>query len=438
MTRDDQRISLIGSVSLGTGVMIGAGIFALVGQVAEISGAVFPWVFLAAAVVVGLSSHAYARYSAVNPTSGGIAMLLRAAYGNGVVAGAFSLFMYVSMVVAESLIARTFGTYLLQPFGLQDSVILVPLLGVLLIAATAIANIVGNRFVERSATATAVIKIVGIATLAIAGIIGTVVASGGGASSSGETTGGEGGGGATSDAGLLGIVAGVALCVLAYKGFTTITNHGAELRDPKKNLPRSIVLAIAICAGLYALITVAVAANLTVPEIVEARDFALARAADPLFGQAGVALTVGIAVIATASALLANLFSVSRLFAMLQDMGQAPRGSRWKEQQPLLITAGLAIVVTVLFDLGQIASLGVFLYLTMDIAVQWGVLRRLRGDTGAHAWPLVATIVFDGIILGAFTIVTIGRDPLTLLVASVIGAVLFLSQWLVVRHARAE
>ncbi|MER3394901.1 MAG: amino acid permease, partial [Microcella pacifica] len=246
------------------------------------------------------------------------------------------------------------------------------------------------------------------------------------------------GGGATSDAGLLGIVAGVALCVLAYKGFTTITNHGAELRDPKKNLPRSIVLAIAICAGLYALITVAVAANLTVPEIVEARDFALARAADPLFGRAGVALTVGIAVIATASALLANLFSVSRLFAMLQDMGQAPRGSRWKEQQPLLITAGLAIVVTVLFDLGQIASLGVFLYLTMDIAVQWGVLRRLRGDTGAHAWPLVATIVFDGIILGAFTIVTIGRDPLTLLVASVIGAALFLSQWLVVRHARAE
>lgn len=433
MTRDDQKISLIGSVSLGTGVMIGAGIFALVGQVAEISGAVFPWVFLAGAVVVGLSSHAYARYSAVNPTSGGIAMLLRAAYGNGVIAGAFSLFMYVSMVVAESLIARTFGTYLLQPFGLQDSVILVPLLGVVLIAATAIANIVGNRFVERSATATAVIKIVGISALAIAGIIGTVVASGGGAPSDGATSGAE-----TGDVGLLGVVAGVALCVLAYKGFTTITNHGAELRDPTKNLPRSIVLAIAICAGLYALITVAVAANLTVPEIVEARDFALARAADPLFGEAGVALTVGIAVIATASALLANLFSVSRLFAMLQDMGQVPRGSRWKEQQPLLITAGLAILVTVLFDLGQIASLGVFLYLTMDIAVQWGVLRRLRGDTGAHAWPLVATIVLDGIILGAFTIVTIGRDPLTLLVASVIGAALFLSQWLVVRHARAE
>ena len=74
----------------------------------------------------------------------------------------------------------------------------------------------------------------------------------------------------------------------------------------------------------------------------------------------------------------------------------------------------------------------------MDIAVQWGVLRRLRGDTGARAWPLVATIVLDAIILGAFTIVTIGRDPLTLLVASVIGAALFLSQWLVVRHARAE
>jgi amino acid transporter len=430
MTRGDQTISLIGSVSLGTGVMIGAGIFALVGQVAQISGGVFPWVFMAGAVVVGLSSHAYARYSAVNPTSGGIAMLLRAAYGNGVIAGAFSLFMYVSMVVAESLIARTFGTYLLQPFGLQDSVILVPLLGVVLIAATALANIVGNRFVERSATATAVIKIVGISTLAIAGIIGTAIGSGAGRSvASGD---------AAENPGPVGIIAGVALCVLAYKGFTTITNHGAELRDPQKNLPRSIVLAIAICAALYALITVAVAVNLSVPEIVEARDFALARAADPLFGQAGVALTVGIAVVATASALLANLFSVSRLFAMLQDMGQVPSGSRWKEQQPLLITAGLAIIVTVLFDLGQIASLGVFLYLTMDIAVQWGVLRRLRGETRARAWPLVATMLLDGIILGAFTVVTIERDPLTLIVASVIAGALFLSQWLVVRHARAE
>lgn len=95
--------------------------------------------------------------------------------------------MYVSMVVAESLLARTFGTYLLRPFGLQDSAILVPLLGVLAIVAAAIVNLLGNKLVEGSATTTAIIKIVGIALLAIAGLVGAV-ASGSGlfAQSSGE------------------------------------------------------------------------------------------------------------------------------------------------------------------------------------------------------------------------------------------------------------
>ena len=104
MSEQDTKISLVGSVALGTGVMIGAGIFALVGQVAGLAGDWFPVAFIAGAAVAGVSSYAYARYSSVNPSAGGIAMLLKDAYGPGVVAGSFSLFMYVSMVVAESLL----------------------------------------------------------------------------------------------------------------------------------------------------------------------------------------------------------------------------------------------------------------------------------------------------------------------------------------------
>jgi len=86
-SKQEQKLSLVGSVALGTGVMIGAGIFALVGQVAELAGGWVPWAFLAGAVVVGLSSYSYVRYSATNPSSGGIAMLLKAAYGPGIAAG---------------------------------------------------------------------------------------------------------------------------------------------------------------------------------------------------------------------------------------------------------------------------------------------------------------------------------------------------------------
>lgn len=426
VSEQDTKISLAGSVALGTGVMIGAGIFALVGQVAGLAGDWFPVAFLAGAAVAAASSYAYARYSSVNPSAGGIAMLLKDAYGPGVVAGSFSLFMYVSMVVAESLLARTFGTYLLRPFGLQDSVLLVPLLGIIAIAAAAVVNLVGNRLVERSALVTAALKIAGIAVLAAAGLIATVAAGAGFFSHSSD-----------SGDGFLGTVAAVALCVLAYKGFTTITNQGDDVKDAKRNIARSIMISITICAVLYLLITLSVEASIGASGAVDARDYALAEAADPLFGAWGVGITVAVAVIATLSGLLASLFSVSRLYAMLQDMKQAPSLPARVPHQPLLITAGAAIILTATFDLSRIAALGVFLYLTMDIAVQWGVLHRLRDKIDTRPRLPIVTIALDAAILTAFTINKVQTDLLTVVLATGLAAVIVAAQtWAVVRRTR--
>ncbi|GAA1130525.1 hypothetical protein [Microbacterium aurantiacum] len=76
MSEQDTKISLVGSVALATGVMIGAGIFALVEHVAGLAGDWFPVAFIAGAAAAGVSSYAYARYSSVDPSAGGIAMLL--------------------------------------------------------------------------------------------------------------------------------------------------------------------------------------------------------------------------------------------------------------------------------------------------------------------------------------------------------------------------
>lgn len=425
MTDRADKISLAGSISLGTGVMIGAGIFALVGQVAAFAGDWFPFAFLLGAIVAGVSSYSYIRYSSVNPSSGGIAMLLKDAYGAGVAAGSFSLFMYVSMVVAESLLARTFGTYLLRPFGLQGSVVLVPLLGISAIVATAIVNLVGNRLVEGSATTTAILKILGIALLAVAGLIGAVV--------SGDGFFAQGSG---DQVDVMGLLAGTTLCVLAYKGFTTITNQGDDIQDPKRNIARSIVISILICTVLYLLITVSVDASIGSDGAVDARDYALAQAAEPLFGAWGVGITVGIAVIATISGLLASLYSVSRLYAMLQDMRQAPSLPEKITHQPLIITAGLAIVATAFLDLSQIASMGAFLYLAMDIAVQWGVIRHLREKIDAKTWVPALAILLDLAILIPFTILKIQNDLLTVSVAAAVAAVIIIGQSIAVRLRR--
>ena len=155
----------------------------------------------------------------------------------------------------------------------------------------------------------------------------------------------------------LGLLAATTLCVLAYKGFTTITNQGDDLREPKKNLPRSIYLSIGICAALYLVLTVAVTASLDVPAIIEARDYAIAAAAEPLFGSWGVNLTILIAAVATISGLLASIYAVSRLYQMLHRMGHAPLLPISLQRQPVLLTAGLAMITTVFLDLTQIASI---------------------------------------------------------------------------------
>lgn len=56
-------LTLKGAVALGTGVMIGAGIFALLGQVAELSGTLFPYIFIIGAVVSGFSAYSYIKVS---------------------------------------------------------------------------------------------------------------------------------------------------------------------------------------------------------------------------------------------------------------------------------------------------------------------------------------------------------------------------------------
>ncbi|KAA1251667.1 APC family permease [Mycobacterium simiae] len=410
--------------------MIGAGIFALVGQVAELAGSWVPWVFLAGAVVVGFSAYSYVRYSSTDPSSGGIAMLLKAAYGPGVTAGVFSLFMYVSMILAEGLLARTFGTYLLRPFGLQGSAVWVPVLAVVAIAAATVVNLVGNRWVERSATTTAVIKIAGIAMLAVAGIAATEMSS-----LSRVLTGGEDQ--TPPRDGWLGFLAGTVLCILAYKGFTTITNQGNDIRSPKRNIARSIVIAIAVCTVIYLLLTVAVAGSLSVPEIVAARDYALARAAEPFFGSWGVRLTVAVAVVATLSGLLASLFS-ARLDDMLRDMKQVPGLPQAVRRQSLLITATLAMLTAAFFDLSQIASLGAMLYLSMDIAIHWGLIRRLRDEVEARVWVPWVAIALDLLVLVPFVIMKFRTDVLTLVITVVVVAVMVLAQWFAVRRRDSQ
>ena len=61
--------------------MIGAGIFVLMGQIAELVGDLFPIAFIAGAIVVGFSSYSYVKFSNAFPSSGGVVKFFNKAYG---------------------------------------------------------------------------------------------------------------------------------------------------------------------------------------------------------------------------------------------------------------------------------------------------------------------------------------------------------------------
>jgi len=407
---DAGSLSLFGAVSLGTGVMIGAGIFVLTGQVAALAGNLFPVAFLVAAVVVAFSAYSYVKLSNAFPSSGGIAMFLKEAYGLGVATGVFSLLMYFSMVISESLVARTFGAYVLQIVDLTPSSFWIPALGVALLAIAFAVNIAGTRAVQASQGVMAIIKVGGLSVFAIGGLwfMDTVNFTSGSSGSGTFTTGG--------------FLAGVALAILAYKGFTTITNSGGEIIDPHRNTGRAIIISIAISAVLYLALAVMVAGNLSLDEIIAAQNFVLAEAAQPAFGDAGVWLTVAIAVVATASGVMASVFAASRMLGMLTQMTEVPhRHFRLPgdlRTHAMIYTVAIAMALTILFDLQRIAALGAIFYLIMDVAIHYGILKHLRSRIDVTPAVVVSAIVLDVVVLAAFLWVKASDDPLVLWVAA--------------------
>ncbi len=417
-------LTLVGAVSMGTGVMIGAGILALTGQIAELAGALFPLAFLAAAVVTSFSAYSYVKLSNAYPSAGGIAMFLEKAYGKGVMTAAGGLLMYFSMVINQSLVAKTFGTYSIQLFDIAPSGWVVPALAVGLLIFAFLLNISGNRAVGLFSLLMAFLKIGGIILFAVAGLWFADYSL-------------ESSPASIADTSVTGFIAAMALAILAYKGFTTITNSGSEIVNPHRNVGRAIIISIAICVVIYILVALAVASNLSLPEIIAAKDFALAQAARPVFGDYGLWFTVGLAIVATVSGVIASIFAVSRMLAMLTDMKLVPHSHFGMpgniQNHTLVYTIAIAIFLTIFFDLSRIASLGAIFYLLMDIALHWGVLRHLGKEIMANSLIVITAIILDVIVLSAFLIVKASTDMMVIYSAIAGVLIIFIGERMFLR-----
>src|SRR5690625_2116965 len=427
---EKDSINLPGAIGLGTGVMIGAAIFAVIGQVAEIAGILFPLAYIGGAIVAAFSAYSYIKMGNVYPSAGGLGMLFVKIYGKGTVTAGSALLMVFSMVIAQSLVARTFGTYTLQLFDIGPQSNLVPVLGVGLLIFTYIVNISGNKFIQTFTTGISLLKIAGLVVFSLVALWATNFSVKGVFS------------GPIPDQVAPSFMAAIALSLLSFKGFTTITNYGSEIIEPKKNIGRAITISISICAALYIMMTWGLTSSLSVPEIIAARDYSLAEAARPVLGTYGLWFTVAIAILATITVAIGGMFAVSRMTAMLTDMKLIPHshfGMKGTLQEHMLVyIAIISIALTIFFDLSRIASLGALYYLVMDTIFQWGVLRRIKETIGAKAPIVITSLILNIIVTLTFLWYKIMTDLFIVIIAAITIPLIFIGEYFFLKYKSSD
>jgi amino acid transporter len=189
----------------------------------------------------------------------------------------------------------------------------------------------------------------------------------------------------------------LAITFFAYEGFRIITNAAEDMPNPQKTLPRAIMTSILIVMVLYIAIALVVFGQLAPADVIAAKDFALARAAEPVFGPLGFRIVAVTALIATASSINASLYAVTNVTYQLAKNGELPQafGKPIKKSREGLVISGLLIILIAVFlDLGEIAILGSVSILILHMITHVGHVRLIR-KTGASALMVVGAVLVN-------------------------------------------
>lgn len=204
-------------------------------------------------------------------------------------------------------------------------------------------------------------------------------------------------------AGPVGLVQAMGYTFIALQGFDLIAAVAGEVRDPERNLPRSMYLSLAIALSIYipllfVITTVGAPGDVSVAEAAAADpEGMVAEAALRFLGAPGYWLVIGAGVLSMLSALHANLLGASRVaFAMARDrtlprpLGRM-RGASGTPAIAVAATALLLVAVTV--AVGDVAAAGAassLIFLVSFAMVHWAAIlaRRRSGDRRLPVLPL--------------------------------------------------
>jgi amino acid transporter len=320
-------------VCYGLGVIIGAGIYVLVGSVVGVAEEAAPWSFVLAGLLAALTGLSYAELAVRFPEAAGAAAYVKEAFGSDRLSRLTGLAVAAVVVVSTASIARGSVGYI-QVFLPWSAAVIA---GGLVLLSTAVACL-GVRESVGLAAAMTVVEIGGLLLVVAAGWPALVAAP--------ERIGALL---PSLDPGVLaGVAAGAFLAFFAFIGFENLANMAEEARRPERSLPRAILISLALSTLLYAVVTAVTILALPHEELAAspAPLLLVAEEADWFSSD----LFAAIALVAVANGVLIELVMLGRLLYGMTRRGWLPAWlgavhPRLRTPIPATLCGGAAVFV---------------------------------------------------------------------------------------------
>jgi amino acid transporter len=334
--------------------------------------------------------------------------------------------MWIGYIIVTSLYARAFAKYSTALLGLGEDGIWLYIFGSLIVIIFVIINFIGASAVGASELLIVAIKVI---VLVLFGILGLNTMD------MQELA-------VTGDFDLSDLVLASGVVFMSYEGFGLVANTAEDVENPKKTLPKALFLSIIMVMIIYAMVSIAVIGNLSIQEIREAKEYALAEAAKPVLGSFGFTVMGVAALFSTASAINATIYGPVH---MLQETAKARQISplftrkvfEHESGYALLTTALIVLVISNLLKLDEIAETGSLIFLIIYTAVNAANL-KLRKQTDSKSWIVWLAIIsttFSFCVLFYFQMLKASISGYLFLAILLAG---FAYQWLYQKYRKAK
>ncbi|GAB4537697.1 MAG: amino acid permease [Parvularculaceae bacterium] len=399
-----RTLSPIAVALYGVGAILGAGIYALIGEVAALAGRLAPISFLIAGGVAAMTGLSFAELAARYPKSGGAAIYVSTVFGARRLSIAVGAMVVASGVVSAAVISKAF-------IGYAQEFVSVPDWAGLIALTAALAALAGWGVNQSVGTAAA------ITVLEIGALLVVIAAAGLAALSGAPSAAAANSPPAAPSGALVGVLGASVLAFYAFIGFEDMANMAEEVKDVRRSLPMAIIAAIAIAAALYALLAWAAVSAVPVAALGESAA-PMAYLFSELTG-ASPRWMSGVALLAVVNGALVQIIMASRvLYGMSRDglIGAAFGRLHPKTQTPLTATLGvsLAILIAALaLPIATLAELTSFLLLIVFVIVNLALIRvkmraksRPRSGFSVPIWaPAIGAASSAGLALVSFVAV---------------------------------